>query len=50
MEIADKAYREGLQALDEASFRRKGLALSLVIIIVAIFAIYLKVREIEGRS
>jgi predicted CXXCH cytochrome family protein len=50
MEIADKAHREGLQALDEASFRRKGLALSLVIIIVAILAIYLKVREIEGRS
>jgi predicted CXXCH cytochrome family protein len=50
MEIADKAHREGLQALDEASFRRKGLALSLLIIVLAILAIYLKVREIEGRS
>ena len=50
MDIADKAHQEGLQALDEADFRRKGLALSLVIIGFAILAIYLKIREIEKLS
>jgi hypothetical protein len=47
MEIADRAHQQGLQALDDASFRRKGLALSLIIIGLAIFAIYLKIRDIE---
>jgi predicted CXXCH cytochrome family protein len=46
-EIADRAHLRGLQALDEAAFRRRGLALSLIIIGLAILAIYLKIREIE---
>ena len=50
MQIANKAHQQGLQALDDAGFRRRGLALSLVIIGLAIFAIYLKVRDIESRS
>jgi predicted CXXCH cytochrome family protein len=49
MEIAERAHQEGLQALDDAGFRRRGLAFSLIIIGLAIFAIYLKVREIESR-
>ena len=47
MEIASKAHEQGLQALDDAGFRRKGLALSLVVIATAILTIYLKVRDIE---
>jgi predicted CXXCH cytochrome family protein len=47
MEIAGKAEQQGLQALDEAGFRRKGLALSLLVIGFAILAIYLKIRDIE---
>jgi predicted CXXCH cytochrome family protein len=47
MDIAGRAHHQGLQALDEAGFRRKGLALSLIIIGLAILAIYLKVRDIE---
>jgi predicted CXXCH cytochrome family protein len=49
MEIASKAHQQGLQALDDAGFRRKGLALSLIVIGLAILAVYLKVREIESR-
>ena len=48
-EIAEKAHEQGLQALGEASFRRKGLALALVVIALTIGAIYLKLREIESR-
>ena len=47
LEITEKARQQGLQALDEAGFRRKGLALSLIVIGLAILAIYLKVRDIE---
>jgi predicted CXXCH cytochrome family protein len=47
MDIAGSAHQQGLQALDEAGFRRKGLALSLIIIGLAILAIYLKIRDIE---
>ena len=49
MEIAQKAHQQGLQALADAAFRRRGLALSLIVIGLAIVAIYLKVREIESR-
>jgi len=49
MEIAEKAHQQGLQALGEAAFRRKGLALALVVIALTIGAIYLKLREIESR-
>jgi predicted CXXCH cytochrome family protein len=47
IEIAQKAHQQGLQALDEAAFRRKGLALALVVIGLTIVAIYLKVRDLE---
>jgi predicted CXXCH cytochrome family protein len=47
MDIAVKAHEQGLQALDDAGFRRKGLALSLIVIGLTILAIYLKVRDIE---
>jgi predicted CXXCH cytochrome family protein len=50
MDIAERAHQQGLQALDEAGFRRKGLALSLVVIGLAILAIYLKIRDIEKST
>jgi predicted CXXCH cytochrome family protein len=49
MDIADKAYDQGLAALDDAGFRRRGLALSLIIIGLAIVSIYLKIRNIESE-
>jgi len=50
MDITARAHQQGLQALEEAAFRRKGLALALVVIGLAILAIYLKIRDIEKVS
>ena len=49
IEIAQQAHRAGEVALAELEFRRKGLAASLVVIALAILAIYLKIRTIETR-
>jgi len=48
--VASKSYDAGGAALAELSFRRKGLAGSLVFILFLAALIYLKVREIEGRG
>jgi predicted CXXCH cytochrome family protein len=45
-----KGYQAGLGALAERSFRRKGLAVSLVFILFLAALVYLKVREIERRQ
>jgi hypothetical protein len=45
--IAEKARRSGEDALKELQFRRKGLAVSLIIIALAVVSIYLKIRQIE---
>jgi len=45
--VAEKAKRSGEDALDELQFRRKGLAVSLFIIALAVVSIYLKIRQIE---
>lgn len=50
LEVAKKGYRAGVAALDERSYRRKGLAVSLVFIFFLAALIYLKVREIESRQ
>ncbi|MEW5976349.1 MAG: cytochrome c3 family protein [Acidobacteriota bacterium] len=50
VEVARKAHQSGLDALAELQFRRKGLAASLLVILLAVAAVYWKVREIEGRS
>jgi len=43
-----KGYQAGLGALAERSFRRKGLAVSLVFILFLAVLVYLKVRQIES--
>jgi hypothetical protein len=45
--IAEKARRSGEDALKELQFRRKGLAVSLLVIALAVVSIYLKIRQIE---
>jgi predicted CXXCH cytochrome family protein len=45
-----KGYQAGLGALAERSFRRKGLAVSLVFILFLALLVYLKVRQIERRQ
>jgi hypothetical protein len=47
--IARKARQAAQMALEELQFRRKGLAVSLLIIVVAIFSVYKKIRQIEQR-
>ena len=50
LEVASKGYQAGLDALEELSFRRKGLAVSLVFILFLALLVYLKVRQIESRQ
>jgi len=47
MAIAGKTRQLGIQALDELQFRRKGLAASLVVIALALVAVFFKIRQIE---
>ena len=49
LEVAGKGYQAGLDALAELSFRRKGLAVSLVFILFLALLVYLKIRQIETR-
>ena len=49
LEAAGKGYQAGLDALAELSFRRKGLAVSLVFILFLALLVYLKIRQIEAR-
>ena len=48
--ISAKADARGLQALAELQFRRKGLALSVLIILALIVGLVLKIRQIERRQ
>lgn len=50
LEAANKGYQAGESALAELSFRRKGLAVSLVFILFLAVLVYLKVRQIERRQ
>jgi predicted CXXCH cytochrome family protein len=50
LETATKGYQAGLAALAELSFRRKGLAVSLIFIGFLALLVYLKIRQIEGRQ
>jgi hypothetical protein len=47
--IAGKAYARALRALDELQFRRKGLAASLLIILVLIGGLVARIRQLERR-
>ncbi len=49
LDVANKGYQAGLGALAELSFRRKGLAVSLVFILFLAVLVWLKIRQIEGR-
>jgi hypothetical protein len=47
--IAQKAYARGVRALDELGFRKKGLSVSLLIIVALIAGLVMKIRQIERR-
>jgi predicted CXXCH cytochrome family protein len=48
--ITKKAEAMGAAALEELDFRRIGLAISLVFILVMVLGLYLKIRQIEGSG
>ena len=48
--IAAEAHRAGVEALKERDYRRLGLALSLIAILITIAALRLKIREIEAPA
>lgn len=48
--ISAKAYERGVRAMQELGFRRKGLAVSLVIIIALIAGLIVKIRQIERQK
>jgi hypothetical protein len=48
--IADRARARGARALDELAFRRKGLGISLVIILAVIGGLLLKIRQVNARQ
>lgn len=48
-DVAAAALAAGQAALDELQFRRKGLAVSLVLIVLVLVALYLKIREVNQR-
>ena len=50
LEVAKRANEAGVAALKELNFRRKGLGMSLIAILVAIAGLYLKIRQIESRQ
>jgi hypothetical protein len=45
--VGQKAYARGVRALEELEFRRKGLAVSVLIILALIAGLVLKIRQIE---
>jgi predicted CXXCH cytochrome family protein len=47
--ISRQAYEAGVAALKERDYRRKGLGVALVFIVLAIGGLYLKIRQIESR-
>jgi hypothetical protein len=47
LEITAAGHAAGEQALDELGFRRKGLAISVVIILALIVGLLLRIRQIE---
>ena len=49
LEISDKARARGVRALDELQFRRKGLAVSVLIILALIVGLVLKIRQMERK-
>jgi Cytochrome c554 and c-prime len=47
--ISAKAYARGVRALEELQFRRKGLAVSVLIILAVIGGLVVKIRELERQ-
>ena len=49
LEISDKARARGSRALDELQFRRKGLAVSVLVILALVVGLILKIHQMERK-
>ena len=49
LKSGEKAYARGLKALDELQYRRKGLAISALIILALVVGLILKIRRMERK-
>jgi hypothetical protein len=49
LKVSEKAYERGVKAMSELQFRRKGLAVSAVIILALVIGLILKIRQMESR-
>jgi hypothetical protein len=47
--VSEKAYARGVKAMNELQFRRKGLAVSALIIFALIIGLILKIRQMERK-
>ena len=50
LQISAKAYERGVRALEELQFRRRGLAVSVVIILALIGGLVVKIRQLDKRA
>ena len=50
VEIAAKSYQAGVAALRERDYRRKGLGIALIAIVLAISGLYLKIHQMESGN
>jgi predicted CXXCH cytochrome family protein len=50
LQVSAKAFARGERALEELAFRRKGLAVSVVVILALIVGLVLKIREVDRRQ
>jgi predicted CXXCH cytochrome family protein len=48
--LAEQARQQGLAALAELQFRRKGLGASVFFIVIAVIGLYFKIQQIEKRQ
>lgn len=49
LKVIEKAHARGVKALDELQFRRKGLAISALIIFALVIGLIIKIRQMEKR-
>jgi|SRR5690242_8641176 hypothetical protein len=50
MKITAKTLQAGKDALAERNYRRKGLGITVVFILIALVGLYLYIRQLEGRA
>jgi hypothetical protein len=50
LKVSEKAYARGLKALEELQFRRKGLAVTALIIVALIIGLIFKIRQMETKA